>query len=83
MGDEVIRRELTVREGRRYRLSDITESQRKLYALELFQFANITPRLPEDRSPDVPVVVTVAEGKHPQAAARARVRFGREGAWRA
>ena len=35
-----------------------------IVGLELFQFANITPRLPENRAPQVPVVVTVAEGKH-------------------
>ena len=62
--ESVIRRELTIHEGSEYRLSDITESQRRLYGLELFQFANITPRLPENRAPQVPVVVTVAEGKH-------------------
>jgi outer membrane protein assembly complex protein YaeT len=62
--ENVIRRELTFHEGRQYRLSEITESQRRLYGLELFQFANITPRLPEDRASQVPVVVTVAEGKH-------------------
>ena len=51
-------------EGDLYQLSRITETQRRLYGLELFQFANVVPRLPEDRSPQVPVVVTVAEGKH-------------------
>ena len=64
VGDDVLRRELTIHQGEEYRLSEITESQRKLYSLELFQFANITPRLPEDRSREVPVAVTVAEGKH-------------------
>ncbi len=62
--EDVIRRELAFYEGDLYQLSRITESQRRLYGLELFQFVNITPRLPEDRSPQVPVVVTVAEGKH-------------------
>jgi outer membrane protein assembly factor BamA len=41
------------------------ESQRKLYRMELFQFANIESK--EDRaaqSPDVPTRVTVAEAKH-------------------
>ena len=51
-------------EGDLYQLSRITETQRRLYSLELFQFVNVVPRLPEDRSPQVPVVVTVAEGKH-------------------
>jgi len=62
--EEVIRRELAFFEGDLYQLSRMTESQRRLYGLELFQFVNITPRLPEDRSAQVPVVVTVAEGKH-------------------
>ena len=62
--ENVIRRELAFNEGDQYQLSRITETQRRLYNLELFQFANVVPRLPEDRSPQVPVVVTVAEGKH-------------------
>ena len=64
VGEDVICRELAFNEGDLYQLSRITESQRRLYGLELFQFVNIAPRLPEDRSPQVPVVVTVAEGKH-------------------
>ena len=56
VGEDVIRRELAFKEGDLYQLSRITESQRRLYGLELFQFVNITPRLPEDRSPQVPVV---------------------------
>jgi outer membrane protein insertion porin family/translocation and assembly module TamA len=64
VGEDVVRRELAFAEGDPYQLSRITESQRRLYGLELFEFVNITPRLPEDRSPKVPVVVTVTEGKH-------------------
>ena len=33
-------------------------------ASSCFSSSNVVPRLPEDRSPQVPVVVTVAEGKH-------------------
>lgn len=62
--EDVIRRELAFHEGDEYRLSAITESQRRLYGLELFQFVNITPKLPEDKSPQVPVNVIVVEGKH-------------------
>lgn len=62
--EDIIRRELAFHEGNLYRLSDITESQRRLYGLELFQFVNIAPRLPDERAAQVPVVVTVAEGKH-------------------
>ena len=64
VGEDVIRRELAFNEGALYQLSLLTESQRRLYGLELFQFVNIAPRLPEDRSPQIPIVVTVAEGKH-------------------
>jgi outer membrane protein assembly complex protein YaeT len=64
VGENVIRRELAFKEGDLYELRQITESQRRLYGLELFQFVNIAPRLPEDRAPQVPVTVTVAEGKH-------------------
>ena len=62
--EDVIRRELAFNEGDLYQISRITETQRRIYALELFQFVNIAPRLPEDRSARVPMVVTVAEGKH-------------------
>ena len=62
--EEVVRRELAFREGDLYQLSRLTETQRRLYNLELFQFVNVTPDIPEDRSPKVPIVVTVAEGKH-------------------
>jgi outer membrane protein assembly complex protein YaeT len=62
--EDVIRRELAFKEGDLYQVSRITETQRRLYGLELFQFVNAVPRLPEDRSPQVPVMVTVAEGKH-------------------
>jgi outer membrane protein insertion porin family len=62
--EDVIRRELAFDEGDLYQLSRITETQRRIYSLELFQFVNVAPSLPEDRSPQVPIVVTVAEGKH-------------------
>lgn len=62
--EDVIRREIAFNEGDQYQLSRITETQRRIYNLELFQFANVVPRLPEDRATQVPVTVTVAEGKH-------------------
>jgi len=62
--EEIIRRELAFREGELYQSSRIAESQRRLYGLELFQFVNIAPSLPEDQSVRVPIVVTVTEGKH-------------------
>ena len=45
-------------------------SQRRLYGMELFQFANVEALNPELQAAEVPVRVTVAEGKHQ------RVNFG-------
>jgi outer membrane protein assembly complex protein YaeT len=64
VGEEVIRRELAFEQGQPYQLSRLGESQRRLYGLELFQFVNVAPDIPEDRSREIPIVVTVVEGKH-------------------
>jgi len=63
--ENVVRRQLTYQEGDIFSRREMRESQRKLYRLELFQFANIESK--EDKaaqSPDVPTRVTVAEAKH-------------------
>lgn len=67
--DVVIRRELEFRPGDVYRRSRLRESQSELYALELFEFANIEPLL-DSRPAEIPTRITVAEGKH------RRVNFG-------
>ncbi len=65
VSDNVIRRQLTYRPGQLFRLSQLQDSQRRLYDLETFQFANIEPDTREgDESPIVPTKVTVTEGKH-------------------
>ena len=65
VGDDVVKRQLTFRPNWRYRLSQVQDSQRKLYGLETFQFANIEPVVKEGEQPEiVPVKVTVTEGKH-------------------
>ena len=65
VSDNVVVRQLTFRPNRRFRLSQIQESQRRLYSLETFQFANIEPVIVEGEQPEiVPVKVTVTEGKH-------------------
>ena len=46
------------------------DTQRRLYGMELFQFATVEPQDPEQQPADVPTRVTVAEGKHQ------RVNFG-------
>lgn len=63
VGEDVIRRQLTYRPGEVYRESLLTESQRRLYTVELFEFANIENVGPEG-APEVPTRVTVTEGKH-------------------
>jgi outer membrane protein assembly complex protein YaeT len=65
VGENVVRRQLTFKTGDRYTRKELRESQRKLYGLELFEFANIESLEDKDvMAPEVPVRVTVAEGKH-------------------
>ena len=66
----VIERQLTFKTGDLFRRSLLQDSQRRLYGLELFQFANIQTLNPELEPTEVPVRITVAEGKHQ------RVNFG-------
>jgi outer membrane protein insertion porin family/translocation and assembly module TamA len=65
VGDNVIRRQLTFRPGEIFRLSALQESQRRLYGLETFNFANIEPEVKEGEQPAlVPIRTVVTEGKH-------------------
>jgi outer membrane protein insertion porin family/translocation and assembly module TamA len=64
VGDDIVRRELLYKPGDPYRRSVLLESQRKLYDLELFQFANIQNLNAEQQPAEVPTRVTVAEAKH-------------------
>jgi outer membrane protein assembly complex protein YaeT len=70
VGDNIIRRQLIYRPGDLYRRSVVQDSQRRLYSMELFQFANIEPLNVEQQPEEVPTRVTVAEGSHQ------RVNFG-------
>jgi len=65
VSDNVVTRQLTFRPNWRYRLSQVQESQRRLYGLETFDFVNVEAQMPEGEQPElVPVKVTVTEGKH-------------------
>jgi outer membrane protein assembly complex protein YaeT len=65
VGENIVRRQLTYKEGDVFSRSEMRESQRKLYNLELFQFANIESKEDEATALElVPTRVTVAEGKH-------------------
>jgi len=70
VSDHVIQRELTFHEGELYRTSVVQNSQRRLYGLDLFQFVNVETINSGQTPDDVPMRVTVAEGKHH------RVNFG-------
>ena len=70
VSDNVIVRKLNFRPGDVYRRSVVQDTQRQLYQMELFQFVNIETIDPEKESPEVPIRVTVAEGRHQ------RVNFG-------
>ena len=78
----VIERELTFKPGDLYRRSLLQDSQRRLYGLELFQFANIEPlntELQPDRGADA------GHGRRRQPSARQlrrRLRHRRKGARR-
>jgi outer membrane protein assembly complex protein YaeT len=68
--EHIIRRQLTFRPGDLFQRSVEQDAQRRLYGLELFQFANVETLNQEQQPDEVPVRVTVAEGKHQ------RVNFG-------
>jgi outer membrane protein assembly complex protein YaeT len=64
VGENVIRRQITFKPGDVYRRSAIQETQRRLYAMELFQFVNIEPADAAAQAPELNTRITVAEGKH-------------------
>jgi outer membrane protein assembly complex protein YaeT len=70
VSDRAILRKLNFRPGDLYRRRVVLDTQRQLYQMELFQFVNIETVNPEQETSEVPIRVTVAEGKHQ------RVNFG-------
>ena len=65
VSDGTIQRQLTFKRGDLFSQSRLLESQRRLYALEVFQFANIQPVREEGAQPEeIPTRITVTEGKH-------------------
>ena len=62
--EHVIERQLTFKQGELFRRSLVTDSQRRLYGLQLFQFVNVEPLNTDQQPEEVPIRVTVAEGKH-------------------
>jgi outer membrane protein insertion porin family len=65
VSNHVIQRELTFKPGDLYRRSIVQDSQRRLYGLELFQFANIEP-LNADQKPQPGAAAADGDGSGPQ-----------------
>ena len=63
VADHIVRRQLTIRPGRPYRQSGLQQSQRRLYNIEMFNFANVEPVRGDGQPAEVPIRVTVTEGK--------------------
>jgi outer membrane protein assembly complex protein YaeT len=70
VSEKVIRRQLAFGQGDEFRLSRLTESQRRLYGLELFQYINFDVPDLASQPLEVPVKAIITEGKH------RRVQFG-------
>jgi outer membrane protein insertion porin family/translocation and assembly module TamA len=64
VGEDIIRRELLYQAGDPFSRSAMQDSQRRLYGLELFQFANVEVLEPERQYPEIRTRVTVAETRH-------------------
>lgn len=70
VGDDVIRRDMLYQPGDLFSRSAMLNTQRRLYGMELFQFANVQVLDADEQYPEVKTRVTVAESKHQ------RVNFG-------
>ena len=65
VGEHVIRRQLTFEPGQVFTRRVLRETQRKLYQMELFEFVNVESLEDRELQPEeVPVRITVAEGRH-------------------
>ena len=80
--DRVIERQLTFKPGDLYRRSVVQDSQRRLYAMELFLFVNIEPLEPEKQEPDGQDAGDGGGGQASARELRRRLRLGRESARR-
>jgi len=61
--DRIVRRQLTFRRGDLFQQSKVVDSQRRLYTLELFQFASVKADTTEQAT-EIPTKVVLKESKH-------------------
>ncbi len=64
--EKLIRDELTIEEGRPYRLSELASTQRRLFGLGVFSIVNVIPDLSDPTADVVPVAITLAPAKYRQ-----------------
>ncbi len=72
VNERIVRRQLTFRRGQLFQQSKLRESQRRLYAMELFNFVNVESvgsvaaeaAVAGDPADQIATRVTVTEGKH-------------------
>ncbi len=64
--DALIRAELEVEEGKPYRVSDISTTQRRLFGLGVFSVVNVIPMLDQAEGDRVPVRIELGRSKYRQ-----------------
>lgn len=64
--EELIRAEIAVEEGKPYRVSDISTTQRRLFGLGVFSVVNVIPMLDQAEGDRVPVRVELGRSKYRQ-----------------
>ena len=64
VSERVIERVIAYQPGMLYRRSLLQDTQRRLYGMELFQFASVQPVEVDQQPAEVPTRVSVAEGSH-------------------
>jgi outer membrane protein insertion porin family len=79
--ERVILRELNLPVGKRFNQSLLSEGQRQIYRLELFQFVSVRATNLQDRATEIPVEVKVKEA--PRHTVKTGVGYGTEDGYRA
>ena len=73
VSDRIIRRQLTFRPGQLYQQSKVIDSQRRLYTLELFQFASVKADT-QEKATEIPTRVMREGRQAPEGQLRPRLR---------
>jgi len=66
IAEQLIRDEVTVTKGRPYRMSELSNTQRRLFGLGVFSIVNVTPDLSDPTADVIPVHISLAPSKYQQ-----------------